>query len=307
MIEQRHPESLHEPVLFEAVCEFLAGPDKEWLADLTLGMAGHASGLLAGSPKARLLGIDRDPVALELARRRLAAFEPRTRLFCESFERFAGCRQSEADILGFDSILADLGVSSLQLDDADRGFSFRHNAPLDMRMGPNAGRTAADWLNQEDEETLARIFRDYGDEPAAKKIAAALVKGRGMGPITTTTEFADLVRRFARTPRSKNKKRRAIDPATRSFQALRIAVNDELGSLERTLPQLLEALNPEGRVAIISFHSLEDRIVKKQFKSWASSGEGQILTSKPRTANDCEIASNPRARSARLRVFQRRS
>jgi 16S rRNA (cytosine1402-N4)-methyltransferase len=307
MNENLKPEDIHQPVLFDAICDVLAGPDKTSIADLTLGMAGHSFGFLSKSPNATLLGIDRDPEALKLAKTRLAPFEDRVRYACAPFENLSQCRKLGSQAQTFDSILADLGVSSLQLDDPERGFSFRFDAPLDMRMGPDAKQSAADIVNTADEQTLLKILRDYGEEAAAWKIAPAIIKARRLGPISTTTELANLIRQYARRPRLKNKKGKGkgIDPATRSFQGLRIAVNDELGSLERTLPQCLDALNPGGHLAIISFHSLEDRIVKQQFKEWAKMDLGRALTKQPRTADPAEIAANRRARSARLRIFQR--
>ncbi|MDF1663079.1 MAG: 16S rRNA (cytosine(1402)-N(4))-methyltransferase RsmH [Planctomycetota bacterium] len=301
-MDSKKPEDLHEAVLFDAVCDYLAGPDRHWIADLTVGMGGHSLGLLERSPAAQLIAFDHDPLAIAQAQKRLAKFPERVQFQNAPFESFAKIVQ-DSEFGPFDSILADLGVSSMQLDQPERGFSFRFEAPLDMRMGPHMKQSAAELLASESEEEIARILYEYGDEPASRKIAAAVVKARLLGPIETTGEFADLVRRFARSPRSKSKKK--IDPATRSFQALRIAVNDELGVIERTLPQLLEALKPGGRVGVISFHSLEDRIVKRQFKAWAKSGRGHLITPKPRTATPEEIQANPRSRSARLRVFER--
>lgn len=303
-MDSKKPEDLHEPVLFDAICEFLGGSDRRWIADLTVGMGGHSFGLLERSPDAQLLAFDQDPRAIEQAQTRLAQFPKRVHFQNAPFESFSEIVQG-SDFGPFDSILADLGVSSMQLDQPERGFSFRFEAPLDMRMGPHLKQTAAEFLANESEEEIARVLYEYGDEPASRKIAAAVVKARLLGPIETTGEFADLVRRIARPPRSKSKKK--IDAATRSFQGLRIAVNDELGVLERTLPQLLEGLKVGGRLGIIAFHSLEDRIVKRQFKEWKKSGRGHLITPKPRTATPEETRANPRSRSARFRVFERQA
>lgn len=296
------PEDLHEPVLFDAICDFLGGPDHRWIADVTAGMGGHSNGLLERSPHAELLAIDQDPKAIEQAQQRLAPFPKRAHFHNAPFDKFSEILK-ETGFGPFDSVLADLGVSSMQLDQAERGFSFRFDAPLDMRMGPHLQRSAADYLAEESEEEIARVLYEYGEEPASRKIAAAIVKARLLGPIESTAELASLVRRFAKAPRSKSRKK--IDPATRSFQGLRIAVNDELGVLERALPQFLEGLKGRGRLGIISFHSLEDRIVKKTFKKWAKSGLGHLITPKARVATDAEIQANPRARSARFRVFEK--
>lgn len=297
----RGDDALHTPVLEAQVLELLApvgvGPSR--FADVTLGCGGHARSLLDACPEAELLGLDRDPDALTVARRRLTEYAPRV---CYQNARFDALDCGERPFAG---ILADLGLSSLQLDRAERGFSFSREGPLDMRMGPDAQHSAADLVNTLDAEALANILYRYGEEPAGRKVAAAIVRARLLGPIETTSELAEIVRTHARKPRPKPGRKHAVDAATRSFQGLRIAVNDELGLLERALPLFREQLASGGRLAIIAFHSLEDRIVKKAFRDWERAGLGRRLTAKPLRAEELEVRDNPRARSARLRAFER--
>jgi 16S rRNA (cytosine1402-N4)-methyltransferase len=260
-----------------------------------------------------LLGIDADPVALEAAARRLARFGDRVVLVEAYFDSLASVA-AERGFADVDGVLFDLGVSSPQLDVAARGFSFQQDAPLDMRMGPSAERTAADLVNELPADELRRIFADYGEERYAQRIARRIAEERSRRAIRTTTQLAEVVARAQ--PRS----REQIHPATRVFQALRIAVNDELGRLTRALPQALEALRVGGRLAVISFHSLEDRIVK-QFMRQEARGcicppelpvcvcgrepRVRILTPRPLVASEEEVAANVRARSAKLRVAER--
>jgi 16S rRNA (cytosine1402-N4)-methyltransferase len=303
----------HDPVLLKPVLDFLR-PAREdgTLVDATVGLGGHAEGLLERYPGARLIAIDRDPEALERSRERLARFGSRV-----TFHR--GRHESLIDILkqsgteAVSGLLADLGVSSMQLDDAARGFSFRYEAPLDMRMGPE-GPSAADLVNTLGEEELARILRDFGEEPMARRIARAIVQQRAEMPIVTTAQLAEVVRSVKRA------KPHDIDPATLTFQALRIAANEELVGLDRFIDDAVGALEPEARIAVISFHSLEDRIVKRAFRrlegectcppglpvcGCGAKRHVEILTSRPVTASEEEVDRNPRSRSAKLRVAEK--
>ena len=257
--------------------------------DCTVGAGGHASALLDGSsPDGRLTGLDADPRALELARAHLAPYVARARLVHANFSRLA-----ELELEPVNAILFDLGLSSMQLDASGRGFSFRGDEPLDMRFDPTStGATAADILNTSSESELERILRDYGEEPRARRISRELVRRR---PLTRTGDVVD-----ALGPARRGR----IHPATRTFQALRIAVNDELHALEAGLDAALPLLRQQGRVAVISFHSLEDRIVKWRFRHWADEGRARVLTRKPIQRSAEESTANPRARSAKLRVAE---
>jgi 16S rRNA (cytosine1402-N4)-methyltransferase len=268
--------------------------------DCTVGLGGHARALL-GSGATRLIGLDRDPAALAIAREGLAAFADRVELVHSDFRRLRAVLD-ERDIGGVDGVLADLGVSSLQLDAPGRGFSFRRDEPLDMRMDPSAGRTAAEALAAVDERTLADVIYELGEERHARRIARAIVAARDSGRLQTTGQLADAVRRAV--PRRGYSR---IDPATRTFQAIRIWVNDELEGLDRFLADAAGRLNPGGRLVVIAFHSLEDRIVKHTFRSLQSDGaSGLVLrTKRPLVPAEAEIERNPRARSARLRALER--
>lgn len=277
--------------------------------DATLGAGGHAEALLSRGPAIRLLGVDRDPEAVALARRRLSAFADRTELVEADFGDIDRVLDGHP---APDAILADLGVSSMQLDRAERGFSFRREGPLDMRMG-RGGRTAAEIVASASAEELTRIFRDYGEERMAVKIARGIVAERAFRPITTTRQLARIVAR-SKTTREK------IDPATRVFQALRIEVNQELQALARFLAAAVNRLNAGGRIAVISYHSLEDRLVKEAFRRESGAclcppklpscicgarRAVSVLTRRPITPSEPERRANPRARSARLRAAER--
>ena len=279
--------------------------------DATIGAGGHAWGILnASSPQGQLLGLDLDPHALELADQRLQAFSGRYTLEHTSYTTLLQTmKQIGWDMV--DGIVIDLGVSSMQIDSPERGFSFLKDGPLDMRFDPTQPTSAADLVNTLSEEDLADIFFLYGEERFSRRIARAIIANR---PFHTTLELAGLIEKTVR--RSSGK----IHPATRSFQALRIAVNGELQSLENFLPQAVTALKPGGRLAVISFHSLEDRIVKQFFRKESSDcicppdqlvctcgHKASIIeiTRHPLTADEEEIAANPRARSARLRVAEK--
>jgi 16S rRNA (cytosine1402-N4)-methyltransferase len=289
-------DAAHVPVLLAETLELVAVKPGALFVDGTVGLGGHAAAVLrATAPAGRLLGLDRDAETLELARDRLAEFGDRVRLeqadYREIKERLGG---EEAD-----GILLDLGISSAQLDDAGRGFSFQAEGPLDMRMDRRSGPTAADLVNRMRETDLADLLYEYGEEPASRRIARAIVFARERRRITTTTELADIVGRAA--PR---RRRPGLHPATRTFQALRIRVNRELDGLAEAIEGAARCLNPGGRLAVIAFHSLEDRAAKEAFRSLATRGF-RLLTRKPVRPGDAEVRANPRARSARLRAVAR--
>lgn len=300
----------HVPVLFEQVLVGLEIRPGGWYIDATLGGAGHAAGILRrSSPDGRLLGLDADPEAAACARERLRPFGDRAVVQVANFRGLKAVATSVA-YNEVDGILIDLGLSSPQLADARRGFSFSEEGPLDMRFDPRQGESAADLVNSLAEDRLADLLWRYGEEPAARRIARAICRRR---PLSTTTELAGLVAGVV--PR-----RGKIHPATRTFQALRIAVNDELEALGEVLPQAQALLRPGGRMAVISFHSLEDRLVKQHFRresqdcicppelSVCACGHQatlRIVTRKPIVPGDDEVARNPRSRSAKLRIAEK--
>ncbi|MAG57543.1 MAG: 16S rRNA (cytosine(1402)-N(4))-methyltransferase [Planctomycetes bacterium] len=295
-------ERRHEPVLEEAVIDCLAPAPGDAMVDLMVGAGGHSARILGRvGPTGRLLGVDLDSVALEVARETLASFGDRAVLVQGRSDGLRAILRRH----GFDrvaGVLMDLGVSSMQLDDPSRGFSFRNEGPLDMRMSPDAGPSAMELLVESTTEELETILREYGEEPSARRIAQRLKELCSRRPPRTTRELAHFIESLHP---HRPKGRRHLHSATRVFQALRIAVNDELGTLERTLPVAVEALAPGGRLAVIAFHSLEDRIVKNFFRDGVKDGTFQQVTKKPIRPDDDEIASNPRARSARLRCAVR--
>ncbi len=305
--------SLHVPVLCDRVVDWLQPVAPGLVVDATVGAGGHADALLRAEPAFRLLGIDRDPAAIETARLLLQPFGDRVELVLGTFDSLSEILD-RVSAPAPSAILADLGCSSLQLDAPGRGFSFLHDGPLDMRMGPD-GETAADIVNRAPEEELVSILRSFGEERRARSVARAIVDARRRAPLTTTGALARLV--AGAVGRTAD---RHIHPATRTFQALRIAVNDELGQLERFLEPAVRSLRPGGRLAVIAFHSLEDRLVKHGLRRL----EGRcvcppdlpschcrpeslvrVLTRRPVRPSEEEIAVNPRARSARLRVAER--
>ena len=286
---------IHKPVLLKAVLHYLAPARGQSYLDLTAGYGGHATAVRerTHAPEAMTL-VDRDRTAIDA----LDPFKQQgARVWHASFEEAS--KQLREQGASFSMILADLGVSSLHLDTSSRGFMFSQEGPLDMRMDQRAECTAADIVNGYSQADLEQVLRQYGEEPRARTIAAAIVRHR---PLSTTTQLAAAI--AAVTPRGGR-----THPATRSFQALRIAVNDELGQLERSLPLWTQLLEPGGRLGVISFHSLEDRLVKRFFQDVAGErydADFRICTKHPVVADDSEIASNPRARSAKLRVLQRK-
>lgn len=305
-------EILHQPVLLAEVLEGLQpqrAPDGRFI-DGTLGAGGHAAALLSAAPRAHLLGIDRDPSALAVARERLAPFGERALLIHANYDQMAALAAQHA-FAPVDGILLDLGFSSMQIDDPERGFSFRADAPLDMRYDPRADApSAADLLNTLSAEALADLLYTYGEERESRRLARAIVAAR---PLRTARQLAELIERAL--PR-----REKIHPATRTFQALRIAVNDELGALERALPQTVGLLRSGGRLAIISFHSLEDRLVKRFLARESADclcpprqprctcghkATLRLIARKPIAPSAAEIAANPRSRSAKLRLAER--
>jgi 16S rRNA (cytosine1402-N4)-methyltransferase len=295
----------HVPVLLSEVLAGLAPHSGGRYVDGTLGGGSHAAAVLdASAPDGRLLGIDADPAALAAAGARLAAFGERARLVHGNF-REIGRLAREHGFDGVDGLLLDLGVSSHQLDTPERGFSFAADAPLDMRLDPTAGATAADLVNETPEGELADLIYRYGEERGSRRVARFIAEARRKRPIETTGELAELVARALGGRHGK------LHPATRTFQALRIAVNRELESLELALPQAVDLLAPVGRLAVISFHSLEDRIVKLFFRSESGYGGSeqparlQIITKKPIEAGEQEARANPRSRSAKLRIAER--
>ena len=308
-------EFSHKSVLLEECLEGLCiQPDGIYL-DGTLGGAGHASEIVRRLTTGRLIGVDRDTVALEAASQRLAPWADRVTLVHENFQEIA----SVLDRLGLDRIdgmLFDLGVSSPQLDDAERGFSYMADAPLDMRMNREDSLTAWDVVNTWDRAELKRILYEYGEERYAPQIAAAIERRRSERPIETTLELAEVIR-GAMPPQALREKQH---PAKRSFQAIRIAVNDELGAVSRMMEAAVPRLNPGGRLAVITFHSLEDRIVKSAMQQAArgctcppefpvcvcgKKPQIRIITRKPITSGPAELEENPRARSAKLRIAEK--
>jgi 16S rRNA (cytosine1402-N4)-methyltransferase len=312
-----HAPQRHVPVLLGRVLELfaptLAAPEAV-VVDATVGMAGHAEALLAANPNAHLVGIDRDPDALALAAHRLEPFEARVTLVHAVYDQLPSVL-AELGLPAVDGVLFDLGVSSLQLDEADRGFSYSHDAPLDMRMDRSTGQTAGEVVNTYTAGEIARVLRVYGEERFASRIAAAIVKERSRQPLVSTARLADLVRDSIPAAA----RRTGGNPAKRTFQALRIEVNAELAAVERAIPAAVDAIRTGGRVVVLSYQSLEDRLVKQVFAAGAAStspsdlpvelpGHGpvlRLLTRGAEQADDAEVASNPRAASVRLRAVER--
>ncbi|MBX6394729.1 MAG: 16S rRNA (cytosine(1402)-N(4))-methyltransferase RsmH [Alicyclobacillaceae bacterium] len=309
-------EFRHQPVLLEQAVEALGPRPGGVYVDGTLGGGGHAEAILrASAPDGRLIGIDQDAEAIAAASARLAAYGPRVSIVRGNFRHLSSIVRS-IGVERVDGVLLDVGMSSHQVDDPERGFSYRWDAPLDMRMDPSATITARDIVNEWPEDALIRILRDYGEERWAARIGAAVVRRRAQRPIETTGDLAEIVKDAIPAPA----RRRGPHPARRTFQALRIAVNDELGALEEGVRAAVELLRPGGRIVVITFHSLEDRIVKRIFQE-----EGReclcppdvpvcvcghrprlkLLSRKPVVPDREELERNPRARSAKLRAAER--
>jgi 16S rRNA (cytosine1402-N4)-methyltransferase len=310
------PTPAHVPVLLDRVVALLAPPLERpgsVLVDATLGLAGHAEALLARCPEARLVGIDRDPDALALAGQRLAPYDGRTTLVHAVYDELPDVLAG-LGIPSVDGILFDLGVSSMQLDVRERGFAYAEDAPLDMRMG-HEGRTAAEVLNTYSVDELSRILREYGEERYARRIARAVVREREREPFTRSARLVDLLREVIPAPA----RRTGGHPAKRTFQALRIEVNDELGVLRRAIPAAVDALGVGGRVVVMSYHSLEDRLVKQAFAERVHAhvpedlpvvpedrqASCRLLVRGAEKADAEEISRNPRAASVRLRALER--
>ncbi|MBI3951868.1 MAG: 16S rRNA (cytosine(1402)-N(4))-methyltransferase RsmH [Acidobacteria bacterium] len=309
----------HQPVLVRETLRFLSPEGGGVFVDCTLGAGGHSEAILSASTHSRVIGVDRDETAIRLAAERLRRYGSRFSAIHADFKQLREILQS-SEVQVVDGMVADLGVSSLELESAERGFSFRQKGPLDMRMDQRQELTAADLVNALLEAELADIIYRYGEEHAARRIARAIVRERQRGRIETTTHLADVILRA-----NKALGRWRIHPATRTFQALRIAVNDELKDLDKFVDTAIEVLKPGGRLVIISFHSLEDRIIKQAFRLHAGQCQCQplsalsgtrcprcgadrrveILTKKPVQSSEAEIKANPRARSAKLRACRK--
>ncbi len=313
IVQEKEAENLHLPVLPAETLEFLSPEQGGVFIDATLGLGGHSEAILQSNEETRVIGIDQDAAAISYAQKRLERFGKR---FCAFHSNFSGIREvwEESEAEKPQGILADLGVSSLQFDSAERGFSFRYPAPLDMRMDADSDtETAAELLRTLSEEEIANVIYQYGEERFSRRIARRIVERREKGePVETTEELAELVRGAV-----KKSKRDQIHPATRTFQALRIAVNHELEILADFIGDAVDILETDGRLAIISFHSLEDRIVKQTFQKLAGKcscpprlpqcvcgalKKIEILTKRPVVPAAAEMTENPRARSAKLRV-----
>lgn len=297
----------HKSVLLEEVLRGLNLKRGMIVVDGTLGSAGHSVEILKLiGAEGRLIGLDQDPAALERSRERLKEFEKQVSLHHANFEQL----DEVLDLLNIkevDAVILDIGFSSDQLEDASRGFSFERRGPLDMRMNPDLEVTAQDLINKLSERELSDIFWIYGEERFSRRFAKAIVERRASKPLETTSDLVETLERALPFRRPKYGPGGRINPATRVFQALRVAVNSELQVLKNGLTRIWPRIRKGGRFAVISFHSLEDRIVKHQFQAWVKSGEGNQITKKPITATEQEIENNPRSRSAKLRVVEKAS
>jgi 16S rRNA (cytosine1402-N4)-methyltransferase len=315
--ERRAAAAAHVPVMLERVLALLAPALSDRPAvvvDATLGLGGHAEALLRAHPQLTLVGLDRDPDALARSRTRLTPYAERSHLVHAIYDRMPEVLD-ELGYAGVDGVLFDLGVSSMQLDVAERGFAYAQDAPLDMRMDQSGGTTAADVVNEYSVPELARILREYGEERFAMRIAQAIDRERRVAPLRSTAQLAELVREAIPAAT----RRRGGHPAKRTFQALRIEVNGELAAVRAAVPAALEALHVGGRIVVLAYHSLEDRLVKQAFAALATDttppdlpmplpGRGpqlRLLTRGAEQASDAEIAANPRATSVRLRAAER--
>ncbi|MCX5680573.1 MAG: 16S rRNA (cytosine(1402)-N(4))-methyltransferase RsmH [Candidatus Omnitrophica bacterium] len=292
---------MHRPVMLDEVLGFLDLRPGDTVLDATLGGGGHSKEILKRiTPGGMLLGCDADPAAIDRARENLRDFTGSFKLANGNF-RYLNEMFDHEGLEKIDAALFDIGISSYQMDEGARGFSIKNPGPLDMRMDPRLKVSAKDLVNRLREEELSDIIKDLGEERFYRRIARAIVERRREKKIETTEDLASVVYRAV----GGRYKRGRLDPATRTFQAIRIAVNDELGALKDGLGQIVTRLNAGGRMAVISFHSLEDRIVKNKFKEYSAEGLIKILTKKPVRPTDAEVAENPRSRSGRLRVAER--
>ena len=292
-------EPVHRSVLVDEVLGFLEPSEPESvLVDATLGEGGHSVCFLQRYPSLSVVGVDADPTMAARGAARLAAFGDRVEIVNAWFDEFF-----HETAIRPDRVLLDLGISMYHFSLSGRGFSFRSDEPLDMRLDPAYGRSAADLVNELAGDDLADLIFRYGEERLSRRIASRIVDARADGAVTTTKELADIIWRAV----PPNYRHGRIHPATRTFQALRIAVNGELERVERVIPLVLERLSAAGRLGIISFHSLEDRIVKHRFRDAASEGGYEVLTRKPVVPGEAEVRDNPAARSAKLRVIERRA
>ena len=297
------PGLAHRPVLVTEVLELLAPAGRAVLVDCTVGLGGHAEPLLeAAGPNALLIGLDLDEENLRRCKDRLARFGGRVRLFSANFTRLADVLR-ECGVSGADALLADLGIASSQLDDPMRGLSFMAEGPLDMRLNREGRTTAADLVNRLEEKALADLIYGFGEERYSRRIARAVVAARKEKPILRTVELAKIV--ASAYPPATRRTRRGVHPATRTFLALRAAVNEEPANLDALLRLLPTAMNVGGRAAVISFQSLEDRRVKHAFADWAATGTARLLSRRVIEPGEAEQRDNPRSRSAKLRVVER--
>jgi 16S rRNA (cytosine1402-N4)-methyltransferase len=301
----------HQPVLLREVVDLLAPKPGARILDGTFGGGGHTRAILDAAENVSVVAFDRDPAALPRAESLKAEYGPRFELISSDFGRLAECATGE-----FDGALFDLGLSSFQLDEPERGFAFRHDAPADMRMDTRSGVPASVWLETATEEMLVHAIRGYGEEDNWRRVVRAIIAARGTGALSRTASLANVI---AESIPARERHASKIHPATRSFQGIRIAVNDELGAIERALPAAFAKLRAGGVLCVISFHSLEDRIVKQYFRRLSGQPEGandhrpqqfrekfaEPLTRRPVTPGEAELADNPRSRSAKLRAIRK--